>query len=523
MCLFYVNYAHASIGVPWTASSTDQGFASPVAINGGFPSVLIGATSTSATQIIKLNGNATSTYANGINAATNAGCIAFNGTCLTSNSGTVTSVNGSGGTTGLTLTGGAITTSGILTLGGTLGIANGGTATTTYYNKGVNFFDGTRITQAAGSGSSILNWDNTNGFLGIGTTTPYAPLSITSNLATQATMVLSGNQPLFQIGSGSPPYGYLANDRLNVLDNRNDYSVLNVNNVSAGACATADVSTANDLAANATNFVDIGHTSSGFTGVGCANNPFTGFGANSSYIFDPSGDLNLSLPIGNFKWFTGNHTVLGQKAVLTNAGRFGIGTTTPTATLSVNQASSSPTIPGIVASYSIEANNDATTTYFSAASSSIPKTGIGTSTPTAALVVTAASTTVATVQTGYNGVVAIIGGYENTTFKAFQTIDQWGHQIIGGDSPALSSCGTSPSFVGAANDNAFTIQVGSVAATGCTATFAHAWPTAPTCVVSEKTGSITNIASYTVSATAFVYSQTGLTGDILDVHCTGTQ
>jgi hypothetical protein len=42
-------------------------------------------------------------------------------------SGTVTSVNASGGTTGLSFTGGPITTSGTLTLGGTLAIANGGT------------------------------------------------------------------------------------------------------------------------------------------------------------------------------------------------------------------------------------------------------------------------------------------------------------------------------------------------------------------------------------------------------------
>jgi hypothetical protein len=45
--------------------------------------------------------------------------------------GTVTSVSGSGGTTGLTLTGGPITSSGTLTLGGTLGIANGGTGQVT--------------------------------------------------------------------------------------------------------------------------------------------------------------------------------------------------------------------------------------------------------------------------------------------------------------------------------------------------------------------------------------------------------
>lgn len=40
--------------------------------------------------------------------------------------GTVTSVDGSGGTTGLTVTGGPVTTTGTLTLGGTLNIANGG-------------------------------------------------------------------------------------------------------------------------------------------------------------------------------------------------------------------------------------------------------------------------------------------------------------------------------------------------------------------------------------------------------------
>ena len=46
--------------------------------------------------------------------------------------GAVTSVSGSGGTTGLTLTGGPITGSGTLTLGGTLDADNGGTGQTSY-------------------------------------------------------------------------------------------------------------------------------------------------------------------------------------------------------------------------------------------------------------------------------------------------------------------------------------------------------------------------------------------------------
>ena len=55
--------------------------------------------------------------------------------------GTVTSVSVSGGTTGLTSTGGPITTSGTLTLGGTLVAANGGTGVATL--SGIAFGNGT--------------------------------------------------------------------------------------------------------------------------------------------------------------------------------------------------------------------------------------------------------------------------------------------------------------------------------------------------------------------------------------------
>ena len=52
--------------------------------------------------------------------------------------GTVTSINASGGTTGLTFSGGPVTAAGTLTLAGTLDVANGGTGTTTLtgYLKG---------------------------------------------------------------------------------------------------------------------------------------------------------------------------------------------------------------------------------------------------------------------------------------------------------------------------------------------------------------------------------------------------
>ena len=53
---------------------------------------------------------------------------------ITAGAGTVTSVDVSGGTTGLTTTGGPITTTGTITLTGTLDVDNGGTGQTSYTN-----------------------------------------------------------------------------------------------------------------------------------------------------------------------------------------------------------------------------------------------------------------------------------------------------------------------------------------------------------------------------------------------------
>mgnify|MGYP003637857237 FL=1 len=72
--------------------------------------------------------------------------------------GTVTSVDGSGGSTGLTLTGGAITTTGTLTLGGTLAVASGGTNLTSYTTGDILYASsGTTLAKLAiGSAGQVL-------------------------------------------------------------------------------------------------------------------------------------------------------------------------------------------------------------------------------------------------------------------------------------------------------------------------------------------------------------------------------
>lgn len=90
--------------------------------------------------------------------------------------GTVTSVNVSGGTTGLTTTGGPVTTAGTITLAGTLAVANGGTAGTTATAARTNLgaaaaganSDITGLTGLTGTIQSpvLFNWDTTGGQAG---------------------------------------------------------------------------------------------------------------------------------------------------------------------------------------------------------------------------------------------------------------------------------------------------------------------------------------------------------------------
>ena len=108
-------------------------------------------------------------------------------------SGTVTSVSGSGGTTGLTLTGGPITGTGTLTLGGTLAVANGGTGITAF-GTGVATALGQNV---SGSGSFALTTSPTfvTPTLGVATATSVNKLAITAP-ATGATLTIADGKTL---------------------------------------------------------------------------------------------------------------------------------------------------------------------------------------------------------------------------------------------------------------------------------------------------------------------------------------
>ena len=97
--------------------------------------IIENATSGSQSITIKQGSGATVTVASGARAmvysdGAGAGAAVFTANPTETGVGTVTSVDVSGGTTGLTSSGGPVTSSGTITLAGTLAIANGGTGST---------------------------------------------------------------------------------------------------------------------------------------------------------------------------------------------------------------------------------------------------------------------------------------------------------------------------------------------------------------------------------------------------------
>lgn len=130
--------------------------------------------------------------------------------------GTVTSVDVSGGTTGLTTSGGPITTNGTITIAGTLAIANGGTGVTSF-GTGVQTAFGANVTGNGGmvlaNGASVtnvtittttinsatINSPNISTILNVGTLT--LPNSTTTLVGTNTTNTLTNKNILPRVNS----------------------------------------------------------------------------------------------------------------------------------------------------------------------------------------------------------------------------------------------------------------------------------------------------------------------------------
>ena len=142
---------------------------------------------------------ATLTAGTGISVTNGPGSI----TVAATNNGTVTSVDVSGGTTGLTTSGGPVTSSGTITLAGTLAVANGGTGQTTYTNGQLLIGNTTgntlaKATLTAGTGISITNGAGsiTVAATNNGTVTSVGGTGTVNGITLTGTVTSSGNLTL---------------------------------------------------------------------------------------------------------------------------------------------------------------------------------------------------------------------------------------------------------------------------------------------------------------------------------------
>lgn len=181
-------------------------------------------------------------------------------------------------------------------------LANGGTATTTFYNGGVVFSDGTKLTQAANALSNSFVWDNTDGVVGIGTTTPAGTGA--SALALQGT-----NPQLAWAGNGGS-------------------AVIGGSLGSTAGGATTLASNGNLTVKSSTGSILFQTNSTEAARLTTANR----FGLGTT---TPYGELSISAPAGTAPYFVIGSSTGEVLNVSPSANPFfGLGTTSPFATLS---------------------------------------------------------------------------------------------------------------------------------------------------------------------------------------------
>lgn len=581
---------YAATAVPWNTSNVSNGYISPTAVNGTAQGVLVSASSTigNGTQArgLTISGGATTTLnayftsnvsigtqstsdANGTNALTVQGADASDIMRFTNGTLNMVIYMQNGLQSGIQI--GSVSNSdfGFFTDNGNAQInfdTNRGTAIGTYANN--NTFGVPPANGLAVSGST-----------GIGTTTPYAKLSVQANNGeTNRTLFAIGSSTqsatttLFSVSNTGNIFTALGNCNATTQGLQTVSGIIGCATLSGFASSTllGDINTfgGNDTFSNPIIGSITGNAGTVTNGV--YTNTFNGLFDNrlsaSSSISGITTLPNLLLPYGQltgvpaFDTFAypfgagannattspimllasttiGNGTITGGLTVSGNAtttGNLFVGSGNPS-TLTIGTLGSNINYNGdlnalSVASFRLSSANGAAifmqnsnnsngkmqiggsletagSLYFNSSNN----LGIGTSSPFARLSIEV---------NPFDPVKNLnLFAFASTTQSATSTLfmlKNTGQLSASSSPPVLSSCGTGPVIDG--TDNGGFIIIGSTA-TGCTATFANAWPKRPECTVVDTSESLVNAYSYTVNATGFVFTETSSGGTELDYHC----
>ena len=251
--------------------------------------------SNNATKVLALNSNATSLE--WITNGTGGG-----------GSGTVTSVDASGGSTGMSFSGGPITTTGTLSLGGTLAIGSGGTGAGDVTNARINLLPD--YTNNAGKALVL----NTNGTDIIWAAIPSVPVSVT-NGGTGAT---NSTNALINLG---------------VIKDADSVALLSTNAGSqsvvigrlASAISNNAVAIGNGAFADAEDGVAIGNSASSFQGVALGGQSVAIDGAAVGYSTDTANGGAVGYNAESVDGFAGGYNA---QTFSTNGVQLGTGTNT---------------------------------------------------------------------------------------------------------------------------------------------------------------------------------------------------
>ena len=212
-------------------------------------------------------------------------------------SGTVTSVDVSGGTTGLTTSGGPVTTAGVITLGGTLSVGSGGTGATTLTGilkgtgttpitiatAGTDYQSPITLTTTGSSGAAtfIGNTLNIPQYSGGGGSPAGSDKQIQFNAAGSfgASPNLTWDGFTFFVGS-SAVIGGATNPVAAFLQSSPNYIQTYIYNANSGVNASSDFVVYPDNGSDTTGWGDFGVTSSNF-----ADAVYSVTGPNETYVF----------------------------------------------------------------------------------------------------------------------------------------------------------------------------------------------------------------------------------------------